>query len=41
MNIGDPAVPFQLPATTGEVGLQGLSGHPFLLSFFTMAFTPV
>ncbi len=38
---GDPAVPFHLPATTGEVSLGRLWGKPFLLSFFSQAFTPV
>jgi len=41
LNIGDPAVDFHLPATTGEIALSDLKGRPFLLSFFTMAFTPV
>lgn len=38
---GSPAIPFQLPSTTGEVLLSRLRGAPFLLSFFSMAFTPV
>lgn len=39
--IGAPAVDFTLPAVAGEVSLQALRGSPFLLSFFSMAFTPV
>jgi peroxiredoxin len=35
------AVDFTLPSTQGQVSLQGLKGRPFLLSFFSMAFTPV
>ena len=38
---GSPAISFQLPATTGEVSVGRLWGKPFLLSFFSMAFTPV
>lgn len=39
--LGGPAVPFHLPATTGEVSLERFRGKPFLLSFYSMAFTPV
>lgn len=38
---GSPAAPFHLPATTGMLSLDGLRGRPFLLSFFSMAFTPL
>jgi|GEM_PF-4687903 len=38
---GAPAVDFYLPATTGTMRLWDLRGRPFLLSFYTMAFTPV
>jgi len=39
--VGAPAADFHLPSTAGEVSLADLTGEPFLLSFFTMAFTPV
>lgn len=39
--VGAKAVDFTLPSTHGEVSLSGLRGRPFLLSFFSMAFTPV
>lgn len=39
--VGARAVEFTLPSTKGEVSLAGLRGRPFLLSFFSMAFTPV
>jgi peroxiredoxin len=32
---------FHLPSTHGEVALSHLLGRPFVLSFFSMAFTPV
>lgn len=38
---GAPAVDFSLPATSGMLRLSDLRGRPFLLSFFSMAFTPV
>lgn len=38
---GTPAVPFELPATTGELRLAAFRGRPFLLSFYSLAFTPV
>jgi len=38
---GTPAVPFNLPATTGDLSLEQFSGQSFLLSFYSMAFTPV
>lgn len=41
LHVGAGAVPFELPATMGEkMTLEGLRGRPFLLSFFSMAFTP-
>jgi hypothetical protein len=37
---GSPAPDFHLPSTAGTATLSGLKGRPFLLSFFSMAFTP-
>lgn len=42
--LGSQALDFQLPATQGGNGLvtmDSLRGRPFLLSFYSMAFTPV
>lgn len=41
LTLGSPAVDFSLPATTGTVSLADLRGRPFLLAFYSMAFTPV
>jgi peroxiredoxin len=38
---GTRAVDFHLPSTMGEVSLQQFRGQALLLSFFSMAFTPV
>lgn len=38
---GTPAVDFTLPGTQGQISLADLKGQWFLLSFFSMAFTPV
>ena len=38
---GSRAIPFTLPSTEGEVSVDGLKGRPFLLSFYSLAFTPV
>jgi len=40
LGLGTPAVAFSLPSTTGTVRLDDLLGRPFLLSFYSMAFTP-
>ena len=37
---GKQAVHFDLPSTHGEIALDDLKGKPFLLAFFSMAFTP-
>ena len=39
--LGAAAVDFTLPSTDGEVSLKALRGEPFLLCFYSMAFTPV
>lgn len=41
LTLGSPAVDFSLPTTLGMLRLGDLRGRPFLLSFFSMAFTPV
>ncbi|HWI62892.1 MAG TPA: hypothetical protein VNT75_13685 [Symbiobacteriaceae bacterium] len=38
---GGPAADFYLPSTHGLLRLSDLKGRPFLLSFYSMAFTPV
>ncbi|HLN60215.1 MAG TPA: hypothetical protein VK464_01595 [Symbiobacteriaceae bacterium] len=40
--VGAAAPAFDLPATRGgTIARDGLLGQPFLLSFYSMAFTPV
>lgn len=39
--LGSPAIDFSLPSTSETVELAQLRGTPFVLSFFSMAFTPV
>lgn len=42
IQVGTQAPDFDLPTTKGgNLALQGLIGAPFLLSFYSMAFTPV
>ena len=42
LHLGMPAVPFRLPATQGEtVSLEQFRGRAVLLSFYSLAFTPV